>query len=212
MKDEGRLEWVREWFKNHQAKFLSWPECPLQLLEWRDKSGSGINLIKYVLHSKNGVLMVFGDLGDAIYQWHPGDGGTTWEFIADCSLDYFAGKCLASEDGRGYPEWNAKCAIARLAEHFKDAEEEDKNENEKEKKENVEILEQAEYRASSQGEWVEYMKELNDDKKLGSDAWEWAYDAGTIINLRCMGHLEGVKMAVAQRDKEKNNGQIPDQV
>src|SRR4051812_46241542 len=92
----------KDWFSNHVAK-VSEAECHLgkvTVLEWAEP-GTFIFRVVYVIlrHS----LIVYGDIGEAVYQW---SGNIGLEFLSNLNIDYFASKCEASEYGRGGREWS----------------------------------------------------------------------------------------------------------
>lgn len=82
------------WFKNHEAELNQSGE--ISFLTW-GKPGTIHYKIWYVLHETHGTLMVYGDLGEAIYRWY---GKVSFHGIAGFDLHYFHGKTCASELGR----------------------------------------------------------------------------------------------------------------
>jgi len=73
--------------------------------------------IWYIL--RQSTLMVYGDLGEAIYRWYGPDATLRW--VSGCDLQYFHSKCMASEDGRQVRnyEWNEDLARKEVFGHFK---------------------------------------------------------------------------------------------
>jgi len=193
MSEALRVESVRLWFRDHEALFQTYPGCPIETLRWRNKSGSSTYCVHYMLHKKHGTLTVYGDLYEAVYQWYCGDGETSWKFIADCNIVYFAGKCMASEKGRGYPDWDRRAAIAQLEDQIKECEL---------PKLDDEDMKEAARAAESKDGWLAYVNRKIEDGDWQADDYEWACDAGRVVDLVCLAHLEGVKMAVAQRDAQ----------
>src|SRR5437879_2398129 len=63
----------------------------------------------------NGTLIVIGDYGDAVYQWNE---RLTWKWLANMDINYFKGKCQASENGRNYVEWDSDRAEKFIKEHL----------------------------------------------------------------------------------------------
>ena len=66
-----------------------------------------------------GTLVVTGDLGDAVYQWH-GDPRISFRWLSGLDLSYFVSKCRASEVGSRFEEWNEQAARSRFAEWKRD--------------------------------------------------------------------------------------------
>ena len=77
------------------------------------KIGTSDCYMRYVLLSGS-TLVVVGDLGDAVYQWH-GDPRLTFQWLAGLDLDYFVSKCRASEVGVPFEEWSEEIARERFA-------------------------------------------------------------------------------------------------
>lgn len=106
-------------FENHVATYsrLALPNGGLmEWLQWKNPNSSNY-AIWYVRYG--GFLCVFGDAGDAVFQWHE---VVSLEFIANCSLDYFEGKCQASPYGRRFRSWDEETAKERLTEFFAEEE------------------------------------------------------------------------------------------
>jgi hypothetical protein len=100
------------YFAKHEAAYsrADVGGAVIEHLVWR-QPGTSINRIDYVC--LNGArLLVSGDLGDAIYT----TGAHDLSWWTRCDLHYFAGKCAASEHGRGYRTWDDDAARRRLRE------------------------------------------------------------------------------------------------
>ena len=85
------------------------------VIEWA-KPGTWVDHIRYFIHGA--TLMVYGDLGEAVYRW---SGKLSLPFLAGCNLDYFRSKCQASEYGRGGKEWDEDAARENLQYYIDDA-------------------------------------------------------------------------------------------
>lgn len=85
----------RDIFKDHVATYKKYDDT-LETLQWK-KPGSSTYAIWYV--RQYATLMVWGDCYEATYQWN-WQKNFDLEWIAGCNLDYFVGKCRASENGR----------------------------------------------------------------------------------------------------------------
>ncbi len=109
MYEEKRIEQgKRIYFPDHVAK----ADSDEHMIQWK-KPGTGNNSVVYLLHRN--LLFVGGDLGSAVYCWSQ---CITLDFLAGCNLDYFAGKCEASEVGRSFNEWDGDTAERRMRERF----------------------------------------------------------------------------------------------
>jgi len=206
---------AQEWFGNHEVVSLQrigTLESKVEgRLVWREP-GTNINSIEYRLI--NNYLLVFGDLGEAIYWW---SSPHSFEWIAGLNLDYFRGKCQASEVGKDFKEWNEKQALEKareyLEEHIKEVFYEKYDEADEKFKELVtKRVEEAwkdfcddggDHSISYPQEWVEW---CNDDsertqKYFGEDYWEFIYGIGETTHIRCVAHLYGLKMAMEQIQK-----------
>ncbi len=177
---------IREgWFKNHEATIS--PPDEICLLTWGEPKTIHYK-IWYILHEAHGTLMVYGDLGEAIYRWH---GGVNFQGIASFNLDYFHGKTCASELGRAPEnyEWDEKEAKRTIFEHFK------YNSDCKGYKKFKDS-----YLSKTLHNKQEFLHQVHQDIDIfGYDAWEWIYGAGDVIPVRCQAHLIGIKMACEWR-------------
>lgn len=102
-----KQETIRGWYREHQASFQRFAHesgSELQRLRWA-KPSSSTYLVIYMIDGC--CLFVTGDLGSAVYRW---SSPLAFDWLANCDLSYFAGKCEASENGRQHEEWSqAKC-------------------------------------------------------------------------------------------------------
>jgi hypothetical protein len=189
--EEKQLKQIREhWFPNHIATLSSFG--PFEVLDWRNPDGGSIFAVRYVAFA--GTLVVLGDIGEAVYRVH--DIRMGLRFWAGTNLDYFAMKCVASEYGRKFVEWDADEAV-RVFRELTQANFED---NAADK-----ILQSVDDWRSvmeSSDEWVRWL-DANGYEVLGDDFWEWAVDVGEVFAHRCVGHHEGLKLSFKQLDKTK---------
>jgi hypothetical protein len=170
------------WFKDHVASITQHAEHLAELV-WK-KPDSGIYSIRYILCG--GALMVHGDLGEAIYRWGGYSERLSFDWLATISLDYFHGKCCASERGRDYVRFSSEVFVKNLREE----------------------VAAGEVRPSSRG-WDDYIGDLCDEgdarqflgehfKRCDSETLGSFMEAGRVLELRCASHLIGIQMAVAQ--------------
>ncbi len=179
MKIETRGEIINSWFKDHTAHRSVLKDehgNTVERLLWAQVGHSVYRIYYYCIY---GTLVVYGDLGEAIYQWNKMDMDLRW--VSNCSLEYFAGKCQASEEGRGYKVWNPDRARERLDEIGHD---------------------NSAYDAlDSEHEWSAWMGHNGYDT-FGDCYIEYG-SIGMEISMRCEAHLLGLKQAFARTDKEK---------
>ena len=107
--DEATIR--KYWFPRHEGTLLAIPNNPVNVFSPREnliwsKPGSSMYRVDYLVYGHH--LVVVGDLGEAVYGWSE---RVTLEWIAKLDLDYFAGKCEASEKGRHYVQWSKEKAF-----------------------------------------------------------------------------------------------------
>lgn len=185
---EKVIEWAKKDFSEHKAN-LRMLDGIVELV-WQ-KPGTGVNSIVYLM--RKGFLYVSGDLGEAVYCW---SGRVTLPFLNDCSLDYFQGKCEASETGRRFEVWDSDKAEARINRFPEDYGEDF----------NIELYKTGKDAmigaASTKEEWAQWLGTDEAYELLGADFWEYG-DIGIDIHPRCIYHWLGLKLAYEQL-KETN--------
>jgi hypothetical protein len=107
LSDEDRATRIQKDFEHHIATLSSSQDHigEITTVEWRRPKDGNYRIV-YML--RGGLLLVYGDMGDAVYQW---SSRIDLKFLAECDLEYFSGKCQASETGRGGEDWD--CELAR---------------------------------------------------------------------------------------------------
>ncbi len=179
-RDDAR---VAEWFKDHVVKDhvaqkIGMAGHEFEMLIWK-QPGTSTYRIHYC--RLDNVLMVSGDVGEAVYAWSE---VKDLRWISQLDTHYFAGKCQASEYGRGYRQWNRERARIWLENYFKA----DAIDRAKPKAEEAGVWNAL----CSRDEWAHWLMEY------GYDAFEDISDMGDIgmeISLRCRSHLAGLRMA-----------------
>lgn len=151
----------------------------IEIIRWM-KPGTSIDSIWFIRHGN--VLIVRGDWGEAVYQWHETN---TLKWISECDVSYFASKCRASETGIGYREWEPLAAKAWLDDFC------DESQELKQKLVDASAWEAADSHVS----WVMFLHEYCDI--FGGDGYEFS-NVGFVVHMRCRGHLEALKHAVNQ--------------
>jgi hypothetical protein len=161
---------------------------PIDYLRWK-KPESGVFAIRYYLHG--GILMINGDVGDAILQWsHSESDPKSFAWIAECNFGYYASKLQASAYGRDGKVWNEENAAQWLDQYFKD------NKDEIDIKGDEFEIYTPYGHIENQHVWCDYLSR-HGDKFFGSDAYEYAsigmeYDVTLYIQYR------GLQAAVKQ--------------
>lgn len=184
---DARLSRIRGDFAQHVATYSAADVGGVRVerLVWR-QPGTNNYRIDYVCIG-GAVLCVSGDLGEAVYN----TGANSLMWWGRCDLSYFAGKCTASEYGRGYEDWDYRRALARLREEVarmrQGAEQVDDDV--------VRAAEQA--IRSGRGEWDSWMRE-SAHELFGGDWWDFVPNFGVGPSWRCEYHLIGLKTALAQ--------------
>jgi len=182
---------IRNEYRNHEAIHCA-KIGGVERLVWAHP-GTTIYRVDYILYRN--TLFVSGDLGAAVYRW----GGTaiTLEWIAtECSLDYFAGKCEASETGREFTEWDSRVAADYVRDYLRECGDEAEDATEGTSGWDKFALALGESALSSQFEWHMWLHD--NGYEFFGDCYYECGDVGKIINFRCVSHLEGLKAAFEQ--------------
>jgi hypothetical protein len=190
--DKERTAWVRErWFPDHKADYHGPFELGIhkdvEFLIWK-KPGTNNYCVEYWAVFNR--LIVSGDIGSAVYSW-PQKISLAW--VAGCDAHYIHGKCEASEGGRGcdWHDWDPDSVEEAIREAAL----------EEELSPDDEAVREAMDHVSGKQDWSHYLHEYDSAEKLfGCDAWE-RYEAGDILPIRLIGHVEGLKMAMEQLGK-----------
>lgn len=155
-------------------------------LVWSHPDSSN-SRVHYHIHGN--ILSVWGDLGFAMYAWSQ---NISWEFLAGLNLDYFAGKCEASEVGRGFETWIEEEAKQHLTALVKDWKEETEDFDENPSLPLGMVEDDKAFEAlSTREEWTAWVM---GSAERSREFWEFG-DLGTAVHARCVLHLEGLKRA-----------------
>ena len=180
-----------EWFKDHRAAYSvldDGQEHKVERLYWA-RPGSSFYSVLYLFYG--GTLFIAGDLGEAVYRWHPDIG--TLKDLAKLDLDYFKGKCCASEVGRDFVQWDEDKAAQRVREWLR---EERKHEPETKAWSDF-LCDDGREALNHKDAWLRWLED-HGHEYFGDDWWEFAPNFGQIISIRCRAHLIGIKMAFHQ--------------
>lgn len=171
--------------------------------------------LEYIYH--NGRLFVSGDLGAATYVWY---GTDTLEWVSGLNAGYFAGKCEASESGRGYKKWDADRAEADVKEQllspddecenfgtcadcpdFEGGDPSDHKDCDCYKSHNAALGRWKAFKDAggpgalySETEFAMWAGDYDNQEILGEEWWEW-FPSGKYRSVRCELHLAGLKYA-----------------
>lgn len=177
-----KLEEIRtRWFHRHVATLTQHAEHLAELV-WKQPD-SGIYSVRYIL--SGGALMVHGDLGEAIYRWGGYSDRLDFAWVTKCNLDYFHGKCCASERGRDYVHFSREAFVKNLRKEITNGG----------------------IRAAR--DWDDYIEDICDEgearqflqerfKQCDSETLGSLMESGRVLELRCASHLIGIQMAVGQ--------------
>jgi hypothetical protein len=194
-----QIKEIREvWFPDHSVSFhhITAPDdaTPGRLMGWTDtvhwkKPGTGVFAIELVISGP--TLYVSGDLGGAVYRW---SADVHWVQFGRFSLDYFAGKCIASEEGREYTDWDEEVAEAYLERYFNDlGQHNDSHVIAHDAREAWNAAKVPEC-LSSRFEWNAWLHG-SDPHSIFGDAWyEWLPNIGKVFNMRCIAHWVATRM------------------
>lgn len=182
---------IREkWFKDHKAAYSVLDDGQghkVERLYWA-KPNSSFYSVLYLFY--NGTLFIAGDLGEAVYRWHPDIGAM--KDLAGLDLDYFKGKCCASEVGRDFIQWDDDEAERRARQWVEE------NRNRFGGKTWEAFLEDhGDDALTFKDSWLRWLED-HGHEYFGDDWWEFASDFGQVTSIRCRAHLIGLKMAFEQ--------------
>ena len=191
-----RADVRKTWFKNHEVLEHSTLEDEngnkVERLVWGQK---GTNIFRMVFLRLGGRLFVCGDAGEAAFGWHSSIG--TLENMAHTSLDYFAGKCQASEEGRSFREWDDEQLMIDVKAMLTSEEREDYGYKTWE-----EFCELGGRSAINEDRhvWRQWLYDNGDDV-FGQEWYECGLD-GMYYAYRLIGIHEGLKMAFGVGDED----------
>ncbi len=179
------IEECKAWFKEHKAAVML--DCDsASIIRWA-KLGTVIYSCRYLLHGP--WFCAMGDIGECIHQWSE---KITPRFVAKCNLDYYMGKCQASDDHRSRNRtWNDQVAYSGLlyiiSDHLSETEQHVKS-----------LIQDAINSKGFDAESIESLaREVYDhegDCELASSISE----SGLVYSHQAIGRWVGFKMAVEQ--------------
>jgi hypothetical protein len=188
---------AEEWFPHHAARHITRHRHPdIGGGQSEDLLWARPETFVYSTHyiREGSTLFVTGDIGSAVYQWNNDVSWLNW--IASCDYHYFAEKCIASEVGVPFVEWDERQAIAQVEEFLAEVRAGDRDGSP------VHIEETGWRQAvSNKDEWHQFL--VVNGHEFG-DAWyEWLPGCGNRIHTRCIGHLVGLKIVFDHMDWTK---------
>ena len=183
-------------WKDHVATYKRYNDS-LETLLWK-RPGYSHFAVWYI--RQHGALLVWGDLGAAVYRWYP---DVNMRSIANTNLDYFVSKCEASEDGRKPYHWDSHEAEKDMQEYFAEFHAQKWQDSLERKERNEEASKFEETLGwGSLGEdehvWEEWVR-ANAEDIFGQDWWEHpVVHVGQKLNVRTELHHAGLKLAFEQ--------------
>lgn len=184
-------EYIKDtWFKDHIATYEKTLKN-VEFISWANPKRSAYR-VDYI---RDSYLHVTGDIGYAIYC----SGFNSLKEWSGCDFGYFASKCVASENGNLYYEWDSDFLRERVIENLQiyNTSDEDVETN------NVWNNFQTKGGIASMNTEIEWCLWLDryGDEFFGHDRYCWPTD-GKRIAVRCKGHLIGLKMAIESLNKK----------
>jgi hypothetical protein len=190
--DAQKRECREHWFKNHVAQCaatgdiggLHWENA--LVIRWQNPASWNYGC-RFIIHRQ--WLIVVGDIGEAVYQWSE---DISLGFMAGLDFGYFHGKCVASESGRAYVEWDIYVAETNCAARLAELRADEPSRHRDTEIELLEVLGRADrddYKAAAQ----EYYDTTGDCDGAGN-----IVDMGEVPSGRAIGHFVGLQMAIQQ--------------
>lgn len=144
----------------------------------------------FILHRR--WLIVVGDIGEATYEWSE---DVTLNFLRGLDFGYFHGKCVSSEVGRRFNDWDTKIAKAYVKDRIAEIKAMDPEDRCKDDAVELDILENI----GDEGKdyYDEAAREYYDATGDGEGASTIA-QYGEVPAGRCIGHFEALKLAISQ--------------
>lgn len=241
----GRIAQVEDWekdphmlenLKDHVPYLWKSPEdwavelkrYPVEILVFANPLSG---MYRMVFTKIGSTLFITGDVGEAAYRWGGAPDEIDMEWISRCDLGYFHSKCVASEVGREFVQWDEDRAKKRLEEQLQNMYGVEKPTEADAFEDEADAFEDEDDAPEYPEEYVEAKKKLEElggyDALYNKDEWHlWlathGFDVfdesftdmggvGTVTNLRCLYHLLGLKLAFA-RLKDKKVLQVLDYV
>jgi len=186
---------LQDMFKKHEATYKVIDDG-FVVLVWREP-GTMTSMINYIIHGA--TLMVYGDHYEAIYRWSL---PISFQFLAGCELGYFHEKCCASPEGRQWRRWDEKKAIKDFKDYVKDRlREMTADEIRAWKTEWVDDYEAclSGMQEGSQFFWQMCLHDHDEFRREGLYDDDYSlYTIGMPIDVQCIIHLVGIRLAVKQ--------------
>lgn len=147
------------------------------------RPNSSFYYIKYLIQYN--TLYVTGDVGNAIYQWSD---QINFNFISNCNIDYFKSKCVASEHGRKYEEWDPQWAKYQINKQYK------------------KFAKELEEGLLSHDLMVQYLEYSLANYDLDTEQLCALSNIGFRTSIRCVFHLTGIKLCKEKEIFGETNG------
>ena len=174
-----------EQFKDHVVTLTQ--DGSFARLVWQNCDGSNICRIVYMW--RGGLLLIYGDMGDAVFTWYGVN--LNLSFLGSVNIDYMLSKCQASEVGRDFRQWNSDAAEDWVKFFNEDREDYGLPPLTADQKEGIQ------HACQNQHEWLEFIQSTEGEKAFGEDIWE-SWDVGLIPHTRFVAMWLGLRLAARQ--------------
>lgn len=202
VKEKKDNDLVASWFKDHVVKdhvrmSIGMAGHEFEMIIWK-QPGTRIYQVNY--SRLDNVLTVSGDLFEAVYSWSE---VRDLRWISGLDLSYFASKCQASENGRGYKDWNRDKAREWLDDYFKSCRcHKGISDDERSKLagKSLKFIDCDGWgEIYSKAAWIIWLARNGFD--VFGDDYTDMENIGSEISLHCRAHLVGLRMAFERMDQ-----------
>lgn len=193
---ERAIKLQTEYFKDHIATQIG--NSPEDEIEFRSPETFHCR-IHFLL--KGGLLIVYGDLGHAMYRWDTSAETSkfTLKTIAQMDIGYFHGKCVCADTGDRYHIWDSDVAKGAFREWLQERIG-DLSEYNQIKIENIDFSDCYSLDETLNNERIRIKEETG--SQIYYDPCE-LYNIGKSRHIRCDLQLIGLKLAIDQLKKKK---------
>ena len=181
-------------FKNHELKtILVQPEAHLAVFEWMNKNVSNVYAVKYIFYKNQ--LFVSGDIGEAVFNltWDASLKNILSPEFNGQNFTYLITK-LAAVSGEKY-DFDSEIAKDDLVDYAVDDISKSKIKKYLDTADNI--------CNCSSWEAIFYENEYEIDEVFGTDAYDWFFECGKVLNPRIIGMLTGLEMIHKQKGIKK---------
>lgn len=189
--------YAHEMFKDHVATMKDYGD--IVVIDWKDKSGSHNNFIRFLFEEDECRLNISGDQG-CVSVWNGYRGSNVCldhmqDFLNDAG--YFVSK-IQSHENHGVYDYEEDMAKAELEDMFGDWDDDDFANSDY-------FSTKDEFFKAIMDQYNSYdgLKYIDDSvlegiQEVDPEYYEWLYDFGKVISCRIYFYLEGLRMAMQQ--------------